>query len=349
MGRRIGAARGQVWACGDDCLRTGRKVHLSTVLIWVVIGGYALVVAGWWARHVLISLTRPLDLYVSPADPERSSFRVSVIVAARNESQRISGCIETLLNQGPVVHEVIVVDDRSDDGTADSVRNAARGDARVRVVRVDALPAGWAGKAHACQRGGEVAEADWLLFADADCRFRPGGVAGAVEYAERRGADLLTLWLAADHRSFWEHMLIPLCGALILYWFPPLRANRRGSRLSYANGQFILMRRSAYREIGGHTTCASGKPHPAVLCPGPGGDCSGRGVVAVDRRAEPSQRARTCRSGECARVVWLSCSGGPRVPVMQAADHWNRDDTAATGRLDFAWHRSIPVKREMRS
>lgn len=227
----------------------------SLLLAWIIVGAYALVVAGWWARHVLISLTRPLGLQVLPTNPESSLHRVSVIVPARNESDRITGCIATLLEQGAVVHEVIVVDDRSDDGTADTVLRAARGDPRVRVVRVDELPAGWAGKAHACQRGGELAQADWLLFADADCRFRPGGVAGAVEYAQRHQADLLSLWLAADHRSFWEHMLIPLCGALILYWFPPLRANRSGSRVGYANGQFILMRRDAYRRMGGHA-CA---------------------------------------------------------------------------------------------
>jgi glycosyltransferase involved in cell wall biosynthesis len=225
---------------------------LSAILAWIVVSAYALVVAGWWMRHVLISLTRPLDLYVRPVAPEHSALRVSIIVPARNERDRIAGCIATLLQQGAVVHEVIVVDDRSDDGTADCALSAAGGDPRVRVVRVDELPTGWAGKAHACQRGGEVARADWLLFADADCRFRPGGLAGAAEYAERHQADLLSLWLAADHRSFWEHMLIPLCGALILYWFPPLRANRQSSSLGYANGQFILVRRTAYREMSGH-------------------------------------------------------------------------------------------------
>lgn len=225
---------------------------MGTLLAWIIVGAYALVVAGWWARHVLISLTRRLDLYVSPVSAGNPPPRVSVIVPARNERDRISGCIATLLEQGPVVREIIVVDDRSEDGTEDRVLTAARGNQRVRVVRVDELPAGWAGKAHACQVGGEAAQGDWLLFADADCRFGRGGVAGALDYAERKQADLLSLWLAADHRGFWEHMLIPLCGALILYWFPPLQANRTGSRLGYANGQFILVRRTAYREIGGH-------------------------------------------------------------------------------------------------
>lgn len=228
-------------------------MQLDTWVLWTVIGVYALVVAGWWLRHLLLSLVRPMGLYVSPADERDAAARLSVIIPARNESERIAGCIETLLRQGPVVREVIVVDDRSDDGTAEVVRRAAGGDERVRIVRVDELPEGWAGKAHACQRGGEAADGEWLLFADADCRFRTGGLAGALRYAERHDVEMLTLWLAADHRSFWEHMLIPLCGALILYWFPPFRANQGSSSVAYANGQFILVRRDAYARMGGHS------------------------------------------------------------------------------------------------
>lgn len=222
---------------------------------WALVIGYAVVVAGWWFRHVLISLVRPLGLYVSPAAAQHAEDYISVIIPARNEAGRIAECVTTLLQQGPAVQEIIIVDDRSDDGTADVVRRAAGDDPRVRTVRVDALPDGWAGKAHACQRGGEAATGEWLLFADADCRFRAGGIAGAVQYARAHDADLLSLWLAADHRSFWEHALIPLCGALILYWFPPLAANHRRSRVAYANGQFILIRRDAYQRIGGHA-CA---------------------------------------------------------------------------------------------
>jgi cellulose synthase/poly-beta-1,6-N-acetylglucosamine synthase-like glycosyltransferase len=227
-------------------------LDFATLLAWAFAAVYAIIVAGWWARHVLISLTRPLALYVSPADPLHVAARVSVVVPARNEAERVGECVRSLLRQGPVLQEVIVVDDRSADDTADVVFAAAQGDPRVRVLRVGALPDGWAGKAYACQRGGESAAAEWLLFADADCRFQTGGVAGAVQYAELHKVDLLSLWIAADHRSFWEHILIPLCGALILYWFPPLAANHAATNVAYANGQFILIRREAYLRIGGH-------------------------------------------------------------------------------------------------
>lgn len=226
-----------------------------TAAIWTILGIYSLVVAGWWVRHVLLSLPRPLGLVVEPGGDSPSSTQVSVVVPARNERDRIAPCIESLLSQGPAVGEVIVVDDRSDDGTDGLVLKVAGADPRVRVLRVDALPQAWSGKAHACHVGGHAAKNPWLLFTDADCQLLPGGVAGAVNYAERHDLEFLTLWPRADHRTFWEHVLIPLCGALILYWFPPFWANRPSSRLGYATGQFILIRRDAYQRLGGHA-CA---------------------------------------------------------------------------------------------
>ena len=71
--------------------------------------------------------------------------------------------------------------------------------------------------------------------------------------------------------------------------------------------------------------------------------------MAVDRPAEPSQRARTCRFGKCNRFVSLSCSGGPGVAVVQAAELWDGDDCATVGRLNYAWRRRVSIEREVRS
>ena len=223
-----------------------------TLVVWIILSFYAIVVLGWWARHILISLTRPLGLIVDN-DNAPLPNRVSVIVPARNERDRIRPCIESLLKDNPSVHELIVIDDRSDDGTAEFVKSLAPDDPRLIVRRVDQLREGWQGKANACHFGARYATGEWLLFTDADCRFFPEGLDAAVRYAERHNVDWLTLWLRADHRSFAENLAIPLCGAIILYWFPPFRANARTSSLAYGNGQFILIRRQAHGRINGHT------------------------------------------------------------------------------------------------
>ena len=47
-------------------------------------------------------------------------------------------------------HEVVVLDDHSEDATAERVLELARKDGRVRLVTGPPLPAGWCGKQHAC-------------------------------------------------------------------------------------------------------------------------------------------------------------------------------------------------------
>ncbi|MFM7898424.1 MAG: glycosyltransferase family A protein, partial [Actinomycetota bacterium] len=49
-------------------------------------------------------------------------------------------------------------------------------DRSVRVLPAGSLPAGWAGKSHACWIGAQHASREVLLFVDADVRVAPGAV-----------------------------------------------------------------------------------------------------------------------------------------------------------------------------
>jgi len=109
-----------------------------------------------WARR-LPSLN---ELTAAPRIEEGSvEPRCSIIVAARDEEARIESTVRHLLVQSGVQIEVIVVDDRSTDRTSEILRRLAAEDGRVRVKRVNALPAGWLGKCHACHIGANVATA----------------------------------------------------------------------------------------------------------------------------------------------------------------------------------------------
>ena len=101
-----------------------------------------------------------------------------MIVPARNEAGRVGRCLRGLLDQdypGPL--QIVAVDDASTDGTAEEVERVAAGNPRVRPLRGSPLPAGWAGKPHACRQGADAADADWLCFLDADTRPRPAPLA----------------------------------------------------------------------------------------------------------------------------------------------------------------------------
>lgn len=52
--------------------------------------------------------------------------------------------------------------------------------------------------------------------------------------------------------TFWEKVVQPVAGAIMVFWFPPQRVNDPGSACAYANGAFMLMSRRAYEATGGH-------------------------------------------------------------------------------------------------
>ncbi len=96
---------------------------------------------------------------------------LSVVVPAFNEEDLIEGCVTSVLDQSPAVHEVIVVDNNSTDGTADIVQRLARSDSRVTLIR-EPLP----GVAHARYAGFRQASADLIASLDSDTRLEPGWV-----------------------------------------------------------------------------------------------------------------------------------------------------------------------------
>jgi cellulose synthase/poly-beta-1,6-N-acetylglucosamine synthase-like glycosyltransferase len=101
--------------------------------------------------------------------------RFSVVIAARNEEANIGPCLEAVLRQSiePGRFEVIVVDDRSTDRTAEIVREFSERDPRVRLVQVTDCPAGVSPKKNAVAKGVAQARNEMIACTDADCRVGP--------------------------------------------------------------------------------------------------------------------------------------------------------------------------------
>jgi chlorobactene glucosyltransferase len=177
---------------------------------------------------------------------------VSVIVPAKDEEANIGAALETILAQDYPNIEIIVVDDRSTDGTAEAVRRVAARDGRVRLVQVKELAAGWFGKPHAMHTGAREARGEWLLFVDADCRQAPHSVRVGVEFCAAEGGEMLSLWPVLEMHGFWENAVQPVAGSVLVAWFRPGWVNDPKHRAAFANGQYILIRRSTYEAVGGY-------------------------------------------------------------------------------------------------
>jgi glycosyltransferase involved in cell wall biosynthesis len=179
---------------------------------------------------------------------------VSVLIPARNEAPNITACLDAALAGGSTISEVLVYDDRSDDGTTGLVSEHATRDARVRLMAGTALPQGWCGKNFACATLATGARGSWLLFLDADARLAPGAADRLLGEAASRHATMISAWPALVMVSFWERALMPMLNVVTFSLFPaPLSFMRDDPSLGLVHGACILVNRDAYHRVGGHT------------------------------------------------------------------------------------------------
>jgi chlorobactene glucosyltransferase len=218
-------------------------VVLSTLLF---LGGMLFL---WWVgRH--LHLGDPIP--VSKPDPDGPL--ISIIIPARNEARNIRRCIENLQQQTYPRWEMIVVNDLSTDSTPDIVAEFASADPRIRLLNGKPLPPDWVGKSHAMAQGADTAKGDWLCFIDADTFASPELLASTFAEAHQRQADLISILTTQEFRSFWENVIssVAFSGCALVYDFD--RINDPQMPDAMAIGQFILIRRKVYEDLGGYHT-----------------------------------------------------------------------------------------------
>jgi len=218
-------------------------ISVASLLPWAV-----LIIHGAKAMR---AIPRLADLPDESAD--EVTAKLSVVVAARNEELHIEKALRSLGMQDHPDYEIIVVNDRSTDGTTEIVnRLAGEFPNLIRPVHVTELPEGWLGKCNALHQGGEAASGEFILFADADVEFQPSVLRRAHAYAAREEADQLAVIPQNLVDSFWEMAMLNVFALCFMLGFPPHRAMQRNSGRFIGVGAFNMVRTSMYRRIQGH-------------------------------------------------------------------------------------------------
>ncbi len=225
-------------------------------MLAVLIAGFGVVALAVWtifAIELALGSRRVVDLRSvetqsgAPALPP-----VSVVIAARDEERAIEAALASVLALDYPRLEVVVVDDRSQDGTRAILARLARGDLRLRLIRIDELPRGWLGKNHALQRGAEAASGEFLLFTDADVDFEPSALARAMRVVRARGLDHLTAACEVRTPGLALELFVATFALFFNAYLRPWRAGDPASRAAVGIGAFNLVRAAAYRAAGGH-------------------------------------------------------------------------------------------------
>jgi hypothetical protein len=181
---------------------------------------------------------------------------VSILFAARDEEEKLPGALAKFLALDYPRYEVIAVDDRSEDGTAEIIKAAAQKDPRLKSVRVSILPAGWLGKPHAMQQAYEQASGEWLVLTDADVHFSPDLLRRSVALAQRVCWDHMPLLCNVEMHTVGERIALTFFGLAFMSGVRPWRANDPRSTVYAGVGAFQLIRRSTYESIGMHRRLA---------------------------------------------------------------------------------------------
>lgn len=200
---------------------------------------------------------------IEPTTSERWPLVVAIL-PARNEAETIGRAVTSLAKQDYAGElSAIVVDDHSDDGTADLARKAAaesNAAERISIHPASELPPGWTGKVWAMNEGIDEAAKrapEYLWLTDADITHAPDTLRRLVYRAQRDSLDLASLMVLLRVQTFPERLLIPAFLYFFLTVYPPNWVSHPKSRVAAAAGGCILLRRSALERIGGMGTVRS--------------------------------------------------------------------------------------------
>jgi cellulose synthase/poly-beta-1,6-N-acetylglucosamine synthase-like glycosyltransferase len=175
---------------------------------------------------------------------------VSIVIAARNEETNIGRCLESIsdLTYSRNHLEVIVVDDRSTDGTHRIVNEFCKEHPHFILITADPEEGRLRGKTNAITKGIEAAKGEILMFTDADCVAKRQWVEETVKYYEDPGIGIVAGFTLLRADNWFESIqaldwltLFSVAAGVIKLGFPVT-----------AVGNNLSVRRKAYDEVGGY-------------------------------------------------------------------------------------------------
>ena len=177
------------------------------------------------------------------------SGSIDVLIPMRNEARNVSGVLTAVLDsKGCEQLSVYALDDDSSDETGDLI-----GKFPVNKLSGRPLPKGWLGKNFACQQLSISGTGEYLVFLDADVRLNPNAISASIDRLQSLGWDFISPYPRQITGTLTEKLIQPL---LQWSWLAsvPLRIAEKfpNRQMTIANGQFMIIKRSAYETIGRH-------------------------------------------------------------------------------------------------
>ncbi len=225
-------------------------------LFWLVL--FALVAIFWLTYGLKVAYGASRLPWLKDCAPAADTDcpRISVLFAARDEEEKLPAALATLVAVDYPNLEIVAVDDRSTDATGRILDHFAANHPQLRVVHVRELPPGWLGKPHALQQAYEASTGEWLVFTDADVKFRADVLRRVIALVRARGWDHLALVGDVVRSGFWDTVVISFFVMGFQLAADLHAVSNPNSRAYVGVGAFQMLKRTAYETCGTHRRLA---------------------------------------------------------------------------------------------
>lgn len=215
-------------------------------LIIFVVGIYVLILSTSNKRYLKKCIKTPLTITDGPL--------VSVLIPARNEEKRLPSLLDSLVKQTYKNIEILVIDDNSTDRTYEIIQDyEKRYPSLIKGYKGKEKIEGAIGKTFALSQIQHLAKGEYLMATDADTRHEPSSVAYALTMLQSGDYDLVSGFPEEKCPSFAGSCCISAMNFAPVIYIPFSFASKHPRpSLTLANGQMMMIKASALKEVGGY-------------------------------------------------------------------------------------------------
>ena len=196
-----------------------------------------------------LTLFNSLTMRVVKNQPAEILESVDVLIPMRNEERNAAQVLDSVQGSTGLKNwSLIALDDNSTDNTGSIIENKG-----VHKISGRSLPQGWLGKNFACQQLSLAGIGEFIVFLDADVRLSTHAIASSIAKMKSLNWDFISPYPKQVTGSLAENLIQPLLQWSWLASVPLRIAEFFPNRpMTIANGQFFIVKRSAYEAIGRH-------------------------------------------------------------------------------------------------
>ncbi len=187
---------------------------------------------------------------------ENHGASVAIIIPVRNEEENLKEALISVCNLDYSNYKIVIVNDRSTDKSEEILNELQSVYAKIKVVTIDTLPAGWLGKNHALFTGFNLSNEEYLLFTDADVLYKKEVLAKAISYCIKNNLDHLTILPEITSPSSILKSVLTTFIIMLTAVQRPWAAKIKSSKASMGVGAFNLVKRETYVRAGTHKAIA---------------------------------------------------------------------------------------------